>query len=62
MRTESYFSEAYHGLKDEIAAIAGEVEELFGERAIAAIERTVEQNGHVAAFWKDYCSFEPPED
>ena len=57
---KAYFSEAYHGLKDEIAAIAGEVEELFGERAIAAIERTVEQNGHAAAFWKDYCTFEPP--
>lgn len=57
---KAYFSEAYHGLKDEIAALAGEVEELFGERAIAAIERTVEQNGHAATFWKDYCTFEPP--
>ena len=57
---KAYFSEAYHGLKDEIAALAGEVEELFGERAIAVIERTIEQNGHAAAFWKDYCTFEPP--
>ena len=57
---KAYFSEAYHGLKDEIATLAGEVEELFGERAIAAIERTVEQNGHAAAFWKDYCTFELP--
>ena len=57
---KAYFSEAYHGLKNEIAALAGEVEELFGERAIAAIERTMEQNGHAVAFWKDYCTFEAP--
>lgn len=57
---KAYFSEAYHGLKDEIAALADGVEELFGERAIAAIERTVEQNGHAADFWKDYCTFEAP--
>ncbi|MBC6406370.1 MAG: AAA family ATPase [Rhodospirillales bacterium] len=56
-----YFGEAYRGLKDEIVTLASKVEELFGERTVATIERTLEQNRQTAAFWQDYCTFEPPQ-
>ena len=55
---KAYFSEAYHSLKDEVAKLAEQVDNVFGDADIATIRNTFEKNGQVATFWNDYCTFE----
>lgn len=58
---KAYFSDAYNALRDEISAMVETIEQVFGDGAIAAIERKVEQNTTGVEFWKEYCKFEAPQ-
>jgi len=56
----TFFSEAYHELRDEVGAMITSIEDSLGERQIAGVERTAEQNANGVEFWSDYCVFEAP--
>ena len=52
---KGYFSEAYHALRTEIATHRQEVEDRFGDRDIAMVERLVDHNAAGVEFWTRYC-------
>lgn len=56
----AYFSEAYNALRAEIAALRQQVDTGLGDRAIAAIERLIDQNAAAIEFWSGYCDFTKP--
>jgi len=56
----AYFSEAYKTLRTEIGALRGIIDTAFGDREIARIERTVEQNTAAIEFWSRYCTITAP--
>ena len=56
----AYFSESYDQFKVEIDALLNAVGEELGDRAIAAVERTLEQNSAAVEFWSSHCNFDPP--
>ena len=58
---KAFFSDAYHALRDEIGALARDIEADFGDREIAAIERTADQNEAGGEFWQQYSTFDPPQ-
>lgn len=58
---KAFFSEAYHGLRDEIGTLARVIEAAFGDREIAGIERMSDQNTAAVEFWRRYCAFAPPQ-
>ena len=47
----AYFSEIYNALRTEIATLRQEVEDGFGDREIARIERLLDQNAAGVEFW-----------
>ncbi len=57
---KAYFSEAYNALQTEVVALRQEIENGFGDRQIAAIERTLDQNADGLEFWSRYCEFTAP--
>ncbi len=57
---KAYFSEAYNALRAEIAAIRREIENSFGDREIARVERTLDQNTAGVEFWSRYCDVTAP--
>ncbi|MGB3539115.1 MAG: AAA family ATPase [Mesorhizobium sp.] len=56
----AFFSEAYERLRAEIDDLTGQVEEEFGDRKIAAIEKVIEQNVESIRFWRTYCDLAEP--
>ena len=58
---KAFFSEAYHALRNEIGELARVIEYFFGDREIAAKERTTDQNAAGIEFWRQYCAFDPPQ-
>jgi wobble nucleotide-excising tRNase len=56
---QSFFSREYHALREEVATLRADVDAALGERAAAAIARTVLQNENSAAFWRQYCDIAP---
>ena len=57
---KDYFSEAYNALRTEIAALRQEVENGFGDREIARVERSLDQNVAGGEFWSRYCEIAAP--
>lgn len=57
---KAYFSQAYNALRTEIAALRQEIENGFGEREIARVERPLDQNAASVEFWSRYCEIAPP--
>lgn len=57
----AYFSEAYNALRTEIATFRQEVEDRFGDREIASIERLLDQNAASVEFWSRYCKIAAPD-
>jgi len=57
---KAYFSEAYNNLRAEIATLRQEIENVFGERQIAEVERLLDQNATTVEFWSRYCELTPP--
>jgi len=57
---KAYFSEAYNNLRAEIAALRQEIENGFGDRQIAGVERLLEQNTVAVEFWSRYCEITAP--
>jgi wobble nucleotide-excising tRNase len=52
------FSEAYAGLKAEVAALRVEIDGAFGDRVAGAIETQIEQNRGGVDFWGRYCALD----
>jgi wobble nucleotide-excising tRNase len=57
---KAYFSEAYNTLRTEITALRQLIDAAFGDREIARIERTLDQNTAVVEFWSRYCAIALP--
>lgn len=55
-----YFSENYNELHGEIVAMRDQVTSNLGDRQIAAVERTLDQNTAGTEFWTRYCEMTPP--
>src|SRR5260370_3699086 len=56
----TYFSAAYRSFKQQGAQVRMQVDALFGERAIAQIESTIQGNEAATEFWTRYCEFARP--
>jgi len=56
----AFFSADYHALRDEVAAMGRHLEEIFGERAAAALEQILVQNAGHVEFWRQYSRINPP--
>jgi wobble nucleotide-excising tRNase len=56
----AYFSEAYNGLRIEIAALRQGINNGFGDREIAGVERSLDQNAAGVEFWSRYCEIAAP--
>ncbi|MBA3571544.1 MAG: AAA family ATPase, partial [Pyrinomonadaceae bacterium] len=56
----TYFSEGYNRLRREIVAMRDRVASDLGDRQIATVERTLDQNAAGAEFWTRYCDIAPP--
>jgi wobble nucleotide-excising tRNase len=56
----TYFSAAYRSLKQQIADVRAQIDNLFGERAIAQIERSIQGNDATTEFWTRYCEIARP--
>lgn len=57
----AFFGQAYIALHDEITAMRAQIESAFGDRAIGALERVIEQNNAAVEFWTRYCDITPPD-
>ncbi len=57
---KAYFSEAYNGLRAQIAALRQGIENGFGDREIAKVERALDQNAAGLEFWSRYCEIAAP--
>src|SRR5579862_7697390 len=56
----AYFSAAYRQLKQRVADARSQVGNVFGERAIAQIERSIQSNDSATEFWTRYCDLAGP--
>lgn len=56
----AYFSEEYNGLRRALTALREQVDTALSERAIAGVERTIDQNTAAVEFWSSYCMLTPP--
>jgi wobble nucleotide-excising tRNase len=57
----SFFSREYHALRQEVTGLKRQVDAAIGERAAAALEQTVLQNGNAAESWRRYCELAATE-
>jgi wobble nucleotide-excising tRNase len=57
---KAYFGEAYNALRIEIAALRQGIENGFGDREIARVERPLDQNAAGVEFWSRYCGIAAP--
>jgi len=58
---KTFFSQTYKSLREEIEQLRSEIEPAFGERAIAAVEKTQDQNDNSAEYWGRFCQVMKPE-
>jgi wobble nucleotide-excising tRNase len=57
---KDFFSREYHALREEVTALAREVDNALGDRTAAAIEQTIVENNNGIEFWQQYCDITPP--
>jgi wobble nucleotide-excising tRNase len=57
---KDFFGAEYHGLKDEVTALNGEINNVLGEAVSSAIEHAIAQNESAVEFWRQYCTIESP--
>jgi wobble nucleotide-excising tRNase len=57
---QSFFSREYHALREEVTGLKRQVDAAIGERAAAALQQTVLQNGNAAESWQQYCELATP--
>jgi wobble nucleotide-excising tRNase len=57
---KDFFSAAYKALRDEIATLHREIDMMLSDRAIAELERTLDQNSASVEFWERFCEIAPP--
>jgi wobble nucleotide-excising tRNase len=56
---KAYFSENCNDLRTEIVDLRQDIENLFGERQTAEVERLLDQNATTIDFWSRYCEIMP---
>jgi wobble nucleotide-excising tRNase len=56
----SFFSEAYHALRDEVTALSTTIDTALGDLVAAGIDQTVLQNHGSVEFWQEYCELAAP--
>lgn len=56
----AYFSAAYNTLRLQISTLRTTIENDFGDRAIAQIERVIDSNDGATEFWARYCTITRP--
>ena len=56
----SYFSQAYHQLRNDVHGVGDRVDAAFAERVAAGIERLLVQNAGGTEFWTQYCNLTLP--
>lgn len=56
----AYFSQEYDGLRAAVADLRQRVSDALNDRAIGAVERTLDQNAAAVEFWSGYCALTPP--
>src|SRR5271157_1040188 len=59
-RLQGFFQPGYNSLRGEIAALHRQVETSLSDRAIADLERTIDQNAAAIEFWARFCEIVPP--
>lgn len=57
---KTFFSDAYHRLRDEIAAFSRRVETELGDRSIAAVDRAIHESTTGCEYWEQYCTLTAP--
>ncbi|MCJ7545777.1 MAG: AAA family ATPase [Deltaproteobacteria bacterium] len=57
---KTYFGKDYNDLRTEITALRQGIESAFGDREIARIEISLQQNAATIEFWLRYCTITPP--
>jgi wobble nucleotide-excising tRNase len=57
---KAYFSEEYERLRLAVGTLRQQVDGTLNDRAIAGVERTLDQNTAAAEFWSGYCTLTPP--
>lgn len=55
-----FFSAAYNTLRGEIAALRSQIETGLSDRAVADLERAIDQNATAVEFWTRFCEIAPP--
>jgi wobble nucleotide-excising tRNase len=56
----AYFSAEYDALRQAITTLRQQVDAALNDRAIAAVERTLDQNAAAVEFWSAYCQLDAP--
>ena len=56
----AFFGQGYADLRTAIAAMRTSLDNALGERQIASVERTAEQNFAAVAFWSRFCDITAP--
>jgi wobble nucleotide-excising tRNase len=57
---KAHFSGAYRAMRSDIATLRNRIETALGEREIAKIERTLDQNTAAVDYWTRYCDITAP--
>lgn len=58
---KAYFSAAYNAFREEIRFVRDAIDAALGDRELAGISRTLDQNATGIEFWRSFCDFEAPE-
>lgn len=56
----TFFSAAYHQLREDIALLKTNIEAAFGTKPLSDIEKSLIQNDAAAEFWKQFMSIDFP--
>lgn len=57
---KSYFSASYAAFKQDLATLRASVLASFGETVVPSIQLTIERNGTLAEFWREFVSIDLP--
>ena len=57
---QDFFSREYHGLREEVNAMKGQVEAAIGQRVEASLTQAIQRNAEIAESWRPYCAVITP--
>ncbi len=58
---KKYFSQSYTAFKKELSSLQESVEKAFGEASLLRIQKSIDDNGALAAFWGEFVAVNLPE-